>query len=334
MRVYRHGHEPRVGDDTAHRRCPRGLRGVRCGRRPRRPVDRTPHRRQRAEPQPLLAPPVQPGRLECRSGCVPCAPRRDLRRSQGGVARCHGVRRRRLAARNRSSERAPSHPLADDVHPGSRSRLSGERPHAAGDGRAVDPRLRRQLEHGAHRRPPAEHVDRRRGLRQARQPARRRFRRDRATGLGAPDPLRRVRRRVGDPGGKAALYTGSEPATTKPVGEATQATYYQQALALAFCQPNVAGMLLFLSSDERGRANWQSGIHYVDGTPKTSKSTRDSGRSTARRADPSRVAPASSFPSIRRSSLRHALGREARSLPRQLPLRPRLPLLDTSRERA
>ncbi len=30
-------------------------------------------------------------------------------------------------------------------------------------------------------------------------------------------------------------------------------------------------MLLFLSRDERGRANWQSGIHYVDGTPKTSR---------------------------------------------------------------
>jgi len=73
------------------------------------------------------------------------------------------------------------------------------------------------------------------------------------------------------PASKAGLYTGSEPATTKPVSEATQATYYQQALALAFCQPNVVGMLLFLSRDERGRANWQSGIHYVDGTPKTSK---------------------------------------------------------------
>jgi hypothetical protein len=73
------------------------------------------------------------------------------------------------------------------------------------------------------------------------------------------------------PATKAGLYTGSEPATTKPVSESTQATYYQQALALAFCQPNVAGMLLFLSRDERGRANWQSGIHYVDGTPKTSR---------------------------------------------------------------
>ena len=30
-------------------------------------------------------------------------------------------------------------------------------------------------------------------------------------------------------------------------------------------------MLLFLSRDERARPAWQSGIHYVDGTPKSSK---------------------------------------------------------------
>ena len=55
------------------------------------------------------------------------------------------------------------------------------------------------------------------------------------------------------------------------MSEATQAAYYQQALALAFCQPTVEGMLLFLSRDERARANWQSGIYYVDGTPKTNR---------------------------------------------------------------
>lgn len=73
------------------------------------------------------------------------------------------------------------------------------------------------------------------------------------------------------PDSKAGLYTGSEPATTRPVSEDTQATYYEQALALSFCQPNVVGMLLFLSRDERARATWQSGVHYVDGTPKSSK---------------------------------------------------------------
>ena len=72
------------------------------------------------------------------------------------------------------------------------------------------------------------------------------------------------------PAGKVALYTGTEPATTKPVVEETQAAHYEQALALAFCQPTVEGVLLFLSRDERARASWQSGVFYVDGTPKTS----------------------------------------------------------------
>jgi hypothetical protein len=75
------------------------------------------------------------------------------------------------------------------------------------------------------------------------------------------------------PDGKAALYTGTEPTTTKPVSEETQAAYYKQALALAFCQPTVEGMLLFLSRDERSRAAWQSGIYYADGTPKSSRAT-------------------------------------------------------------
>jgi len=72
------------------------------------------------------------------------------------------------------------------------------------------------------------------------------------------------------PAAKAGLYTGEEPAVTRPVDEATQAAYYEQALALSFCQPTVEGMLLFLSRDERARAGWQSGVHYVDGTAKTS----------------------------------------------------------------
>jgi hypothetical protein len=73
------------------------------------------------------------------------------------------------------------------------------------------------------------------------------------------------------PADKASLYTGVEPSTTKPVPEETQAAYYEQALAMAFCQPNVEGMLLFLARDERARAAWQSGLYYVDGSPKSSR---------------------------------------------------------------
>jgi hypothetical protein len=72
------------------------------------------------------------------------------------------------------------------------------------------------------------------------------------------------------PATKAGLYTGAEPATTKPVPEATQAQYYLQAVQLAFCQPTVRGLFLFHAFDERDLAAWQSGVYYADGTAKTS----------------------------------------------------------------
>lgn len=72
------------------------------------------------------------------------------------------------------------------------------------------------------------------------------------------------------PPAKAGAYTGTEPATTRPVDEATQAAFYRRALQLAFCQPNVVGMLLFHSHDEPELAAWQSGVYYADGTPKAS----------------------------------------------------------------
>ena len=72
------------------------------------------------------------------------------------------------------------------------------------------------------------------------------------------------------PAGKAKAYSGAEPVTTRPVDEITQGQYYGQALQLAFCQPNVVGILLFHSQDEAALPSWQSGVYYADGTPKTS----------------------------------------------------------------
>jgi len=72
------------------------------------------------------------------------------------------------------------------------------------------------------------------------------------------------------PASKASLYTGTEPATTKPVPPATQAQYYVQAIQLAFCQPNVQGLFLFHSVDETALSGWQSGLYYADDTPKPS----------------------------------------------------------------
>src|SRR5581483_2201352 len=72
------------------------------------------------------------------------------------------------------------------------------------------------------------------------------------------------------PAAEASHYSATEPSTTKPVTESTQAEYYRQAIQLAFCQPNVRGLFLFHAFDESDLAGWQSGLYYADGTPKTS----------------------------------------------------------------
>ncbi len=70
------------------------------------------------------------------------------------------------------------------------------------------------------------------------------------------------------PPAKAHLYEATEPAD--PVDEATQADFYRRALELAACQKNVVGLLLFHSHDEPNLVGFQSGVYYVDGTPKES----------------------------------------------------------------
>ena len=82
------------------------------------------------------------------------------------------------------------------------------------------------------------------------------------------------------PAAKSALYTGVEPASVLPVDNATQAAFYREALAMAFCQPNVTTFLFFHTVDESNLDRWQSGMYYVDGTPKPSlaavaQATRD-----------------------------------------------------------
>ncbi len=73
------------------------------------------------------------------------------------------------------------------------------------------------------------------------------------------------------PDGKRRFYKGKEPATTKPVSEAVQASYYHEALQMAACQPNVRGFLIFHVTDETDYNRWQSGVYYADGTPKSSR---------------------------------------------------------------
>ena len=73
------------------------------------------------------------------------------------------------------------------------------------------------------------------------------------------------------PSRKMPAYSNAgAPAAADAVTERVQAAYYRKALELAYCQPNVKAMLLFLMKDESDLARWQSGVYYADGTPKSS----------------------------------------------------------------
>ena len=72
------------------------------------------------------------------------------------------------------------------------------------------------------------------------------------------------------PAAKASLYTGAEPPATQAVDEATQGALYREAFKVAYCQPNVVGIMVFHVSDESALAAWQSGLYYADDAPKSS----------------------------------------------------------------
>jgi hypothetical protein len=66
------------------------------------------------------------------------------------------------------------------------------------------------------------------------------------------------------------VYTGTEPATTRPVNESVQARFYAKAMQMAACQPTVRTFLVFRLIDEPARGGWQSGVYYANGSPKAS----------------------------------------------------------------
>jgi hypothetical protein len=80
---------------------------------------------------------------------------------------------------------------------------------------------------------------------------------------------------------KASLYTGTEtdaspvPAWSPQEGAdqgtgpgLDQPTQLADAIAIAYCQPNVGAYFNFHLLDERDLAGWQSGVYWADGTPK------------------------------------------------------------------
>jgi hypothetical protein len=76
------------------------------------------------------------------------------------------------------------------------------------------------------------------------------------------------------PAAHASLYDGSEPPTTHPVNEATQARFYADGFHLAACQPTVRTLMAFRLIDSNLLASFQSGVYYADRTtPKSSRTT-------------------------------------------------------------
>jgi hypothetical protein len=73
------------------------------------------------------------------------------------------------------------------------------------------------------------------------------------------------------PGEKLHFYEDHDsPASTDSVSFELQAAYYRRALALAYCQPTVRGLFIFHTFDETRLSGWQSGLYFVDRTPKPS----------------------------------------------------------------
>jgi hypothetical protein len=68
----------------------------------------------------------------------------------------------------------------------------------------------------------------------------------------------------------AAYQEGTTPNADDGVSAATQAAYYRQALALAYCQPTVRGLFIFHTFDESAMNGWQSGLYYADRSAKPS----------------------------------------------------------------
>ena len=206
-----------------------------------------------------------------RGAVVRAAARADLRRAEGCLARHQCDRRRLLAARQRQGEARTSDALTDGVH-------QRPRPAYRTAGRTTPimdmfalPSVPDPFAAASDLRASEHDDDRDRRLPEARRAADAGIRGDGAAGRDAADRLRRVRLPDDDPGRKRSLYVHfSSPAARDAITESRQALYYQQAIALARCQPTVAGMLIFHVTDERDANAWQSGVYYADDTPKTS----------------------------------------------------------------
>jgi hypothetical protein len=101
------------------------------------------------------------------------------------------------------------------------------------------------------------------------------------------------------PRGKQGPYTNlGTKAAKDAVSETLQAQYYREALTMAYCQPNVVGLLFFHVTDEFNGNTWQSGVYYADDTPKSSLEAVRAAAEAARSGTLSSCAGASATASL------------------------------------
>ena len=313
-------HEPGSQTTPLTDAGPGRLRGVRGLDRQAVPALRDPDRRQRAEPQPLLAAAVRRrrqrrGRARLRERCSP-----DLRRAQGGVARASNVlggavsparRRRRRRHPRRRTRRRPSSTTS--------ARVPRERAHDADHGRLRVPPVRGQLERRTVERAASE-LDRR--SRSPTTPSSSRSLGEAFDGTAQPGSTLPI---FYDEFGVETQIPSTEQAPVhrhragddEAGDEATQAAYYRRGdRSSPSASRTCAGSSSSTPSTRRTLAGWQSGVYYADGTPKSSL-----GAVTAA-LDESRRGVVAQCPGLQLAV--HRDGRAARLARSTLTLRPRL----------
>ena len=243
---------PGLEDDAAHARGAHGVRAVH-GRARRAAADgRRRHRRQRAEPQPLLAPAVQRRRHERLGARVPlaAAPRPTTRSRPSTRRRGSGAARSRRAGRTgpkaagrHSSPTAFLQALGGAYRASGRTTPDHGRPRASTrtpDNSSQTPTSHTRSRPRSASRTTASSCAARAGVR-----------RHRAGRLLAADPLRRVRGRVDRPGREGVDLRRRRAGDDEARRRDHAGRVLPARLQIAFCQPTVAGILLFHYQDER-----------------------------------------------------------------------------------
>ena len=278
------------------------------------PTLRRRHRRQRAEPQPLLAAAVQPRRRRTppRPPTSRSSPRPTTRSRRSTRARASGAARsRRAASTARTAPPTRTRRPRSSRRPG--RRLPGERPHAAGHGRARVPSRTRTTRAQS---PDIAHPQTRR---RSALPTTTSSSRCSATAFdGTAQPgstLPILYDEFGiesiDPGGQAQpLHRRPSRRRRSPSTRSSRRAYYARgAPARVLPAERRRDPRSSTRTTSTALASWQSGVYYADGTPKASLSAVRDALDRARGGSIARCEGLGARRRARRTSASPAAGR-------------------------